>query len=128
MTLLKMILLILSTSSESQGLATIRQRNIDLVTTISPTMRVEEGGSADMECSLGNIPDKAEVAWVRIWGVREVEYLSIYAKEDGVLDYDEEKFISVMKENPEGGWVWSLTISKVTNNMAGFYQCQVGNI
>ena len=128
MTISSIVLLMLTTLSHSLGLATFRQRKMDLVTNISPTMRVEEGGSADMECWLGNIPDKAEVAWVRILGVREVEYLSIYAKEDGVVDYDEEQFISAMEENPEGGLVWSLTISKVTNNMAGLYQCQVCSV
>ena len=34
-----------------------------------------------------------EVAWVRLMGVGEMEYLSIYNKEEGVVDYDEERFI-----------------------------------
>ena len=56
-------------------------RNIDLVYSISPTQSVEEGSSVELECRLENVPDRAEVAWVRIKGVGEVEYLSIYGKE-----------------------------------------------
>ena len=112
--------------SESHGLASYLHRNMHLVTSISPTMEVEEGGSVVMECKLENIPDRAEVAWVKIWSVSEVEYLSIYGTEDGVIDYEEEQFLSLMEEDPAGGWVWSLTVLTVTRQMTGFYQCQVG--
>ena len=66
------------------------------------------------------------MAWVKIWSVSEVEYLSIYGMEDGVIDYEEEQFLSLMEEDPAGGWVWSLTVLTVIRQMAGFYQCQVG--
>ena len=67
----------------------------------------------------------AEVAWVRIWGVREVEYLSVFGKDDGAMDYEEEQFMSRMEEDPAGGFVWSWTIARVSRRMAGFYQCQL---
>jgi len=119
------IFLILKILTLTQGLSNFLQRNMDLVSTISPTIKVEEGETVEMECRLGNIPDRAEVAWVRILGVMEVEYLSIYDKKDGSKDYEEEQFISTMEESPGGSFVWSLTINRVTKNMGGLYQCQV---
>ena len=56
----------------------------------------------------------AEVAWVRIWGVREVEYLSVFGKDVWVMDYEEEQFMSRMEEDPADGFVWSLTIARVS--------------
>eukprot|EP00092_Neocalanus_flemingeri_P102849 GFUD01131564.1.p1 GENE.GFUD01131564.1~~GFUD01131564.1.p1 ORF type:complete len:354 (-),score=88.31 GFUD01131564.1:15-1076(-) len=99
-------------------------RNLDWVTSISPTQSVEEGSSVELECRLGNVPDRAEVAWVRIRGVEEVDYLSVYDKEDGQIDYEEEQATSEMIEEEEG-WVWRLILSKVTTSVAGLYQCQV---
>eukprot|EP00092_Neocalanus_flemingeri_P007176 GFUD01007754.1.p1 GENE.GFUD01007754.1~~GFUD01007754.1.p1 ORF type:complete len:362 (+),score=102.88 GFUD01007754.1:347-1432(+) len=99
-------------------------KNIGLVKTISSSQSVEEGGSVELECRLGNVPDRAEVAWVRIRGVEEVDYLSIYDKEDGQIDYEEEQATSEMSEEEEG-WVWRLILSKVTTSVAGLYQCQV---
>ena len=78
------ILVVVLNMSQSYGRATYWDRMMHLVTSISPTMVVEEGDSVEMECRLENIPDRAEVAWVRIWGVREVEYLSVFGKNDGV--------------------------------------------
>ena len=57
--------------------------------------------------------------------VDEVEYLSIYNKEDGVIDYEEEQYTSVMEED-EDGWVWKMILSQVTTSVAGLFQCQVG--
>eukprot|EP00092_Neocalanus_flemingeri_P038490 GFUD01041901.1.p1 GENE.GFUD01041901.1~~GFUD01041901.1.p1 ORF type:complete len:355 (-),score=97.94 GFUD01041901.1:168-1232(-) len=99
-------------------------KNLNLVSSISPTQSVEEGSSVELECRLGNVPDRAEVAWVRIRGVEEVDYLSIYDKEDGQIDYEEEQATSEMSEEEEG-WVWRLILSKVTTSVAGLYQCQV---
>eukprot|EP00092_Neocalanus_flemingeri_P090220 GFUD01114246.1.p1 GENE.GFUD01114246.1~~GFUD01114246.1.p1 ORF type:complete len:372 (-),score=94.49 GFUD01114246.1:640-1755(-) len=99
-------------------------KNLNLVSSISPTQSVEEGSSVELECRLGNVPDRAEVAWVRIRGVEEVDYLSIYDKEDGQIDYEEEQATSEMSEEEEG-WVWRLILSKVTTSLAGLYQCQV---
>ena len=110
----------------SNGRRSYFDRNIDLVSGISPTQSVEEGSSVELECRLGNVPDRAEVAWVKMKGSGEVEYLSIYGKEEGVIDYEEEQFISWMEEEPDGSWLWSLTLVRVTRKMAGFYQCQVG--
>ena len=104
-------------------------KNIDLVSSISPTQSVEEGSSVELECRLRNVPDRAEVAWARIKGVDKVEYLSIYNKEEGVIDYEEEQYTSVMEEvmeEDEDGWVWKLILSQVTTSVAGLYQCQVG--
>ena len=122
---LSTILLVVVNISQSYGMASYWDRNMNLVTSISPTMVVEEGDSVEMECRLENIPDRAEVAWVRIWGVREVEYLSVFGKDDGVMDYEEEQFMSRMEEDPAGGFMWSLNIVRVSRRMAGFYQCQV---
>ena len=122
---LSTIFLVVLKISQSYGRTTYWDRNMNLVTSISPTMVVEEGDSVEMECRLENIPDRAEVAWVRIWGVREVEYLSVFGKDVGVMDYEEEQFMSRMEEDPAGGFVWSLNIVRVSWRMAGFYQCQV---
>ena len=122
---LSFILLVVVNIPQSYGRAHYWDRNMNLVTNISPTMVVEEGDSVEMECRLENIPDRAEVAWVRIWGVREVEYLSVFGMDDGVMDYEEEQFMSMMEEAPPGNFVWSLRIVRVSGRMAGFYQCQV---
>ena len=122
---LSTIFLVVLKISQSYGRTTYWDRNMNLVTSISPTMVVEEGDSVEMECRLENIPDRAEVAWVRIWGVREVEYLSVFGKDVGVMDYEEEQFMSRMEEDPDGGFVWSLNIVTVSGRMAGFYKCLV---
>ena len=96
--------------------------NDDLVLGISPKQSVEVGSSLELECSLGNIPDRAEVAWVRVKGVGDVEYLSIYNREEGTIDYNEEMFSSALSED---SWTWRLIISHVSKTMGGLYQCQV---
>ena len=96
--------------------------NDDLVLGISPKQSVEVGSSLELECSLGNIPDRAEVAWVRVKGVGDVEYLSIYNREEGTIDYNEEMFSSALTED---SWTWRLIISHVSKTMGGLYQCQV---
>ena len=70
------------------------------------------------------LPDRAELAWVRLAGLGEVTYLSTRRKEDGVTDYEEE--FSSFLEQEDGDLVWSLTITRVEHSMAGFYQCEVG--
>ena len=102
--------------------ATQSVRTDDLVLGISPKQSVEVGSSLELECSLGNIPDRAEVAWVRVKGVGDVEYLSIYNREEGTIDYDEDLFSSAMSED---SWTWRLIISHVSKTMGGLYQCQV---
>ena len=104
-------------SAYTQGL-----RTGDLVRGISPKQAVEVGSSVELECRLGFLPDRAEVAWVRVKGVGEVEYLSIYNREEGTLDYDEEQFSSAMSEDRG---TWGLIISHVSRTMGGLYQCQV---
>ena len=66
------------------------QKNIGLVQNISASQSVEEGSSVELECRIGKIPDRAEVAWVKLKGLGEVEYLSTYRKDEGVMDYEEE--------------------------------------
>ena len=97
-------------------------KNDDLVLGISPKQSVEVGSSVELECRLGNIPDRAEVAWVRVKGVGDMEYLSIYNREEGTIDYDEEMLSSAMSEE---SWTWRLIISHVSKTMGGLYQCQV---
>ena len=97
-------------------------RTDDLVLGISPKQSVEVGSSVELECSLGNIPDRAEVAWVRMKGVGEVEYLSIYNRQEGAIDYDEDQFSAEMSDDR---WTWRLIISHVSKTMGGLYQCQV---
>ena len=36
------------------------------------------------------VPERAEIAWVRVVGRGEVTFLSVRRKEDGVTDYEEE--------------------------------------
>ena len=36
------------------------------------------------------MPERAEIAWVRVVGRGEVTFLSVRRKEDGVTDYEEE--------------------------------------
>jgi hypothetical protein len=91
----------------------------NLITSISQKQAVEAGSSLELECGLEPVPHMAEVAWVRVKEVGEVEYLSIYSKEEGVTDYDEE-FLSSMES-----LVWRLVITEVVPSMAGLYQCQV---
>ena len=101
---------------------TLGSRNDNLVSSISQKQSVEVGSSVELECGLEHVPHMAEVAWVRMVGLGEVEYLSVYNKEEGVVDYDEDQFISVMDEDT---WSWDLIITQVRRSMAGLYQCQV---
>ena len=117
--------LIILGTNVAYGSRTRHQKNIGLVRNISSSQTVEDGSSVELECRLRNVPDRAEVAWARIKGVDEVEYLSIYNKEDGVIDYEEEQYTSVMEED-EDGWVWKLILSQITMSAAGMYQCEVG--
>ena len=57
---------------------TLASRNDNLVSSISQKQSVEVGSSVGLECSLEHVPHMAEVAWVRVVGLGEVEYLSIY--------------------------------------------------
>ena len=84
---------------------------------------MEEGSSVELECRIGNIPDRAEVAWVKLKGLGEVEYLATYRKDEGVMDYEDDLAADMEKDGDEA--VWSLTMYRVTKNMAGFYQCEV---
>ena len=70
------------------------------------------------------IPDNAELAWVKLEGVGQVTYLSTRRKDDGVMDYEEEYSSFIETDGDE--LIWSLTISRIQENMAGLYQCEVG--
>jgi len=102
---------------------TRHQKNIDLVRSISSSQSVEEGSSVELECNLGNVPDRAEVAWVKLKGLGEATFLATYRKEEGVTDYEEEFTSEMEKDGDEA--VWSLTLYRVSKSMAGFYQCEV---
>jgi len=117
-TILLLNVLQYSSSSRSRYL-----KNIHLVRNISLSQEVEEGGSVELECRLGSVPNRAEVAWVKLRGLGEATFLSTYSKEDGVVEY-EDNLTSDM-ENDEEEAVWSLTLYRVTKNMTGFYQCEV---
>ena len=105
------------------GSRTRHQKNIGLVQNISASQSVEEGSSVELECRIGKIPDRAEVAWVKLKGLGEVEYLSTYRKDEGVMDYEEDFSSEMEKDGDEA--VWSLTLYRVTKSMGGFYQCEV---
>jgi len=100
-------------------------KNIDLVKNISRSQSVVlEGDNLELECRIDiGLPDRAELAWVKLAGLGEVTYLSTRRKEDGVTDYEEE--FSSFLEQEDGELVWSLTITRVESSMAGFYQCEV---
>ena len=117
------ILIILRGINITSGSRSRHQKNIGLVQNISSSQAVEEGSSVEFECRLGKIPDRAEVAWVKLKGLGEVEYLSTYRKEEGAMDYEEEFTSDMEKDGDEA--VWSLTLYRVTKSMAGFYQCEV---
>jgi len=117
-----LLLLILGVDIASAGRSR-HQKNIGLVRNISSSQTVVEGGSVELECRLGNIPDRAEVAWVKLKGLGEVEYLAAYRKDEGVMDYEVDLAAEMEKDGDEA--VWSLTMYRVTKNMAGFYQCEV---
>ena len=69
------------------------------------------------------LPERAELAWVRLEGLGEVTYLAVRRSEDGVVDYEEQ--LSSALDTREEDLVWSLTIERITREMAGFYQCEV---
>ena len=60
---------------------------------------------------------------MKLKGLGEVEYLSTYRKDEGVMDYEEEFSSEMEKDGDEA--VWSLTLFRVTKSMGGFYQCEV---
>eukprot|EP00090_Calanus_glacialis_P011948 TRINITY_DN20380_c0_g1_i2.p1 TRINITY_DN20380_c0_g1~~TRINITY_DN20380_c0_g1_i2.p1 ORF type:complete len:357 (-),score=99.87 TRINITY_DN20380_c0_g1_i2:65-1135(-) len=117
------IMTILLDINITSGSRSRHQKNIGLVQSISSSQAVEEGSSVEFECRLGKIPDRAEVAWVKLKGLGDVEYLSTYRKDEGAMDYEEEFTSDMEKDGDEA--VWSLTLFRVTKSMAGFYQCEV---
>ena len=104
-------------------------KNIDLVKSISRSREVVlEGESVELECMIDDrLPDSAEIAWVKLQGLDDLIYLSIRSKEDGVIDYEEE-YSSFLEQGEDGELVWSLTIERITPEMAGFYQCEVRKV
>ena len=102
----------------TSGIRSRHQKNIGLVQSISSSQAVEEGSSVEFECRLGKIPNRAEVGWVKLKGLGEIEYLSTYRKEEGAMYYEEEFTSDMEKDGDEG--VWSLTLFRVTMSMAGF--------
>ena len=83
-----------------------------------------EDDSVELECRIDDrLPDSAEIAWVKLDGLEDVIFLSTRRKEEGVTDYEED--YSSFLEHEEGELVWSLTISRATPDMSGFYQCEV---
>ena len=100
-------------------------KNIDLVKKITKTKDVIiEGDSVELECRIDDrLPDKVELAWVKLDGLNDVTFLSTRRKEDGVTDYEED--YSSFLEQEEGELVWSLTIDRAIPAMSGFYQCEV---
>ena len=69
------------------------------------------------------LPERAELAWVRLEGLGAVSYIAVRRSEDGVMDYEEQ--LSSTLDTEQGDLVWRLTIERVTREMAGFYQCEV---
>ena len=69
------------------------------------------------------LPERAELAWVRLEGLGAVSYIAVRRSEDGVTDYEEQ--LSSALDTEQGDLVWRLTIERVTREMAGFYQCEV---
>ena len=68
-----------------------------------------EGDSAELECHIDDrLPDKVEIAWVKLDGFNDVVFLSTRRKEDGVTDYEEE--YSSFLEQEEGELVWRSAI------------------
>jgi len=115
--------LIILGTNVAYGSRTRHQKNIGLVRNISSSQTVEDGSSVELECKLGKVPERAEVAWVKLKGLGEVEYLSTYRKEEGVMDYEQDFTSEMEKDGDEA--VWSLTLFRVTKSMAGFCQCEV---
>ena len=58
-------------------------------------------------------------------GLGEVTYLAVRRTEDGVTDYEEQISSALDTEEAGGDLVWTLTIERITREMAGFYQCEV---
>ena len=54
-----------------------------------------------------------------------MESTSVLSSKGGVQVTDYEEEYSSYLEQEEGVLVWSLTITRVTPDMAGFYQCEV---
>ena len=69
------------------------------------------------------LPAAAELAWVKLEALGEVTFLSTHSKDEGVLDYESE--FSSYYEEEEESIIWSLTLTNIQQNMAGFYQCEV---
>jgi len=100
-------------------------KNLNLVKGITRSKDiVMEGDTLELECRVDKkIPDNAELAWVKLEGVGQVTYLSTRRKDDGVMDYEEEYSSFIETDGDE--LIWSLTISRIQENMAGLYQCEV---
>ena len=71
------------------------------------------------------LPERAELAWVKLEGLGEVHYLAVRRSEDGVMDYEEQLSSALDTEQGTGDLVWRLTIERISREMAGFYQCEV---
>ena len=97
------------------------------IVNISPKQHVSVGDSLQLDClvdgSLGGV-EGLELAWVKVAGVMEVEYLSVYSLTEGNMEYEEDLESELVQDN-DGDHVWSLVIDNVYHDTAGLYQCQV---
>ena len=96
------------------------------IVNISPKQRVSVGESLQLDCLVdGSLADQGlELAWVRVAGVMELEYLAVHSLLEGTMDYEED-MVSELGQDEDGDWVWSLLVDNVELDTAGLYQCQV---
>jgi hypothetical protein len=100
--------------------ASVWQRNLDLVKSISPRQRVETNTALEVECELDqSLPLRAELAWVKVERGGWETLLSYYTSKEGV-----ENFIPGITGDLDRKR-WRLTFHRVNSSHTGFYQCQV---
>ena len=95
------------------------------IVNISPKQTVDVGDSLELDCVVdGALVEGMELAWVKILGVDDLEYLTVYSVEEGNMEYIED-LESELTDDDDGGQIWTMVMDSVKRRDAGLYQCQL---
>ena len=92
------IVFIISTSTASRRHYMFGPRIVN----ISPKQTVDVGDSLELDCAVDvALVEGMELAWVKILGVDDLEYLTVYSVDEGNMEYTD-NLESVLTDDDDG--------------------------